>query len=129
VLLVQLSLSFGKSYLDIVELIRLNCVSAEPIIEEVFGPANGVTLIECPVVRSEFESRLVIHFLRYTLTSLYFFYFFFRYKGNPQHPYRTHSALKIRCIPTLIRFVNKKPRERLEEGQIEKTLLQELLDM
>jgi hypothetical protein len=72
-------------------------VAAEPAIHaamEKLGETSSVTLVECPVVRSE-------------------------YKGNPGYPYRTHSALKITEVPTLFRWGKSKAIAKLAGSSLE----------
>lgn len=40
------------------------------------------------------------------------------WKNQPENPFRLHEIVKVKCVPTLIRFEEGRERERLEEGQI-----------
>jgi hypothetical protein len=56
-----------------------DCVKADPLIQKALSNDPEVTLLECPVPRST-------------------------YKGNPNHPYRTHKQIQLQGVPTLIRW-------------------------
>lgn len=72
---------------------------------KMLGPLENVTLVECPVQRSE-------------------------YRGNPEYPYRKHEKLQVKAVPTLYRWTPKGNKPRLVEGQIlDETLMTELIDM
>eukprot|EP00761_Pharyngomonas_kirbyi_P004215 gb/GECH01004219.1/.p1 GENE.gb/GECH01004219.1/~~gb/GECH01004219.1/.p1 ORF type:complete len:128 (+),score=37.06 gb/GECH01004219.1/:1-384(+) len=70
-----------------------DCVVSDPIINEQFNKQkDSAILIECPVVRNE-------------------------WKGEPNHPFKTHEQLKITALPTLLRWVNNEVTHRLVEGE------------
>lgn len=85
-----------------------DCVKAEGPLTEFFSKLDNVLLLKCPVSRNEF----VIHQL--DLLCLEFKWIpIFRYKNNPNYPYRKHPQLKITAIPTLIHWGETSARERL----------------
>jgi hypothetical protein len=59
-----------------------DCRSADPFIYGALDKKKTGILVECPVPRSS-------------------------YRGNPDHPYRKHSTLQIKAIPTLINWANQ----------------------
>lgn len=67
--------------------------AADPFIYGALDKKKTGILVECPVPRSG-------------------------YRGNPDHPYRKHSTLQIKAIPTLINWATK---ERLVEGECYET--------
>eukprot|EP01111_Echinosteliopsis_oligospora_P011938 TRINITY_DN403_c0_g1_i3.p1 TRINITY_DN403_c0_g1~~TRINITY_DN403_c0_g1_i3.p1 ORF type:complete len:133 (+),score=37.95 TRINITY_DN403_c0_g1_i3:1011-1409(+) len=69
-----------------------DCVKAEPFLEELNRIPDAV-LLECPVLRPE-------------------------YKGNPSYPYRTHSQIQLKGVPTLIHWTKEGPQERLVEEEL-----------
>lgn len=69
--------------------------AALPILERALRTANGlpIVLVIADVVRGE-------------------------YKGNPSYAYRTNKQLKLRGVPTLYRWGETGPTQRLVEGEI-----------
>jgi thiol-disulfide isomerase/thioredoxin len=78
-----------------------DCVSADPFIHQAIANHQETVILICEVGPRE------------------------SWRNNPSHPYRTMASTKVKCVPTLIRYQNKKEIARLEEGQI---LNQDILD-
>ena len=71
-----------------------DCVTAEPVIERVFAEAKErVSLVRAEVQRAA-------------------------YKGNAQHPFRTHPQLQLQRIPTLYRFKAGLVEDQLIETEL-----------
>lgn len=70
-----------------------DCVVADPVLRRTLATqAPGLTVYECPV-----GARV-------------------DWKGQPEHPYRTHPAFRIARIPTVVRFRGGLEIGRLVEG-------------
>jgi hypothetical protein len=84
-----------------------DCNDAKPIIEASLAKASAsapLTLLEMPLVRAD-------------------------YSGNPSHPFRTHAAVKLQRIPTLMKWGRKGKVAELVEGDCAKAeLIDELLE-
>lgn len=83
-----------------------DCNDAKPVLEPVFaeaGAAGDVTLVECSIPRAG-------------------------YSGVPTHPYRVHPALKLKGVPTLIKWgAGRKTGELVEAQCADKALVRELV--
>jgi hypothetical protein len=83
-----------------------DCVDAAPIVDAVLAEAAAagpITLLECPVARSE-------------------------YRGVPTHPYRVHGGIKLARIPTLMRWGKKaKTGELVEDACKDADAVRELV--
>ena len=69
-----------------------DCVAADPVIDLFLEDQKNNTVLVCLVKREG-------------------------YKGNPDHPYRTHPLIKLQSIPTLIQFKNGKEVGRCVERE------------
>ena len=79
-----------------------DCVKADPVINKVLHELEGGgVLLECPVVRAEYR--------------------------EPEYAYRTNQ-FKLACVPTLIKWENKKISRRLNDDQSQdEDLVRELM--
>ena len=71
-----------------------DCNTAKPILEQAFESSLGdKTLVKATVTRDE-------------------------WKGNKDHPYRTHASLKLGGVPTLVVLKGAHQLAKLEEGEL-----------
>ena len=80
-----------------------DCVKADPVIKRCLGELDGGSvMLECPVVREEYR--------------------------NPEYLYRKHPLFGLKCVPTLIKFVNGRAAYSLDDSQSQdEELVRELL--
>lgn len=71
-----------------------DCVAAEPFIEQAQRENPGTTFLYCEVGPRE------------------------SWRNQPGHPYRNNANTKVKCVPTLIRYQDRREIARLEEGRI-----------
>eukprot|EP01098_Paradermamoeba_levis_P012910 TRINITY_DN575_c0_g1_i1.p1 TRINITY_DN575_c0_g1~~TRINITY_DN575_c0_g1_i1.p1 ORF type:complete len:128 (-),score=28.46 TRINITY_DN575_c0_g1_i1:130-513(-) len=70
-----------------------DCQASDAVLAEITPKlTQPIKLLECPVKRAE-------------------------YKGNPNYPFRTHSKVQLKAVPTFIRWTSEGPQKRLVEGE------------
>lgn len=67
-------------------------MAADPVIAQALGELpGGSILLECPVIREDYRKA--------------------------DYPYRTHPAIKLKCVPTLFKWGKLGPAGSLDDNQ------------
>eukprot|EP01132_Coremiostelium_polycephalum_P000404 gene404-509_t len=70
-----------------------DCRASEPVVKKAFEESkHDICIVECQIPRDG-------------------------YKGNPEHPYRTHPQIQLKFIPTLISWNKEGPQTRLVDSE------------